>query len=73
VNEVSCYGDENQPDFLGDFNDHWKVLILNKDDENPYLDAIRSKFLLVHGGTGCKLYSHDTKLPKWGIFALNNF
>ena len=69
MNEVSCYGDENNPEFIGDFNDHWRVEILNKDDENPYLDAIRSKFLLVHSGTGCKIYSHDIKLPNWGIFA----
>lgn len=41
---------------------------MNKDPENPYLDAVKSKFRLIHTSTGCKLYSHDIKLPNWGIF-----
>ena len=68
MNEVSCYGDPNNAKFLGDFNDHWKVEILNKGPTSPnYLDAVKSKFRLIHTATGCKLYSHDVKLPSWGI------
>jgi dolichyl-phosphate-mannose-protein mannosyltransferase len=68
VNEVSCYGDPNNAKFLGDFNDHWRVEILNKEATGTsYLDAVKSKFRLIHAQTGCKLYSHDVRLPKWGI------
>jgi dolichyl-phosphate-mannose-protein mannosyltransferase len=66
-NEVSCYGDPNLPGFIGDTNDHWRVFIDKSSESYPYLNAINTKFRLVHVNTGCQLFSHDTKLPEWAF------
>ncbi|KAJ3215440.1 hypothetical protein HK099_006372 [Clydaea vesicula] len=58
-NEVSGYGAEG---FSGDTNDHWRIELENEHDT---LKAL-TKFRLVHVNTGCFLFSHKVKLPKWG-------
>ena len=71
-NEVSGYGDPVDAGFIGDSNDHWRVDILNQDPAHPFLDAITSKFQLIHINTGCRLFSHDLKLPEWGMLSLKD-
>jgi dolichyl-phosphate-mannose-protein mannosyltransferase len=66
-NEVSCYGDNSIEGFHGDTNDHWRVEIESSMPAFPYLNAINTKFRLVHANTGCQLFSHDTKLPDWAF------
>ena len=68
-NEASCYGDPEDPGFIGDSNDHWRVEIFGYKQDSPetYLNAIETKFRLVHVSTGCHLFSHETKLPDWGF------
>ncbi|KAJ3130402.1 hypothetical protein HK098_002631, partial [Nowakowskiella sp. JEL0407] len=62
-NEVSAYG---SPGFLGDTNDHWRIEIPNHDPKDPFVNAMQTKFRLIHQNTGCKLFSHNVKLPEWG-------
>lgn len=67
-NEASCYGFEG---FEGDPNDDFIVEIV-KDLSVPgeaqkRLRAIDTVFRLRHAMTGCYLWSHETKLPKWGF------
>ncbi|AGO12747.1 AaceriADR279Cp [[Ashbya] aceris (nom. inval.)] len=66
--EVSGYG---FPDFEGDANDDW-VVEIDKDKSAPgeareRVRALETKFRLRHAMTGCLLFSHQVKLPKWGF------
>lgn len=65
-NEVSAYGYEG---FEGDANDNFRVEILEKYSEKGVaasrLRTVQTKFRLVHTVTGCVLFSHSVKLPKW--------
>jgi dolichyl-phosphate-mannose-protein mannosyltransferase len=65
-NEVSAYGYEG---FEGDANDNFRVEILEKYSEkgvaSSRLRTVQTKFRLVHTITGCTLFSHSVKLPKW--------
>ncbi|CAG8551471.1 2149_t:CDS:10 [Paraglomus occultum] len=67
-NEVSAYGFAG---FEGDDNDLWRVEITEHSSSDPkskdYLRTLHSKFRLVHLMTGCHLFSHKLKLPKWGF------
>lgn len=67
-NEVSAYGYEG---FDGDANDNFRVEIVKdqsaKGPATERLRAIDTKFRLVHTITGCVLFSHNVKLPKWGF------
>lgn len=67
-NEVSGYGYEG---FGGDANDHFRVEILKdwsaKGKAQTHLRAMETKFKLVHVMSGCVLFSHNVKLPKWGF------
>lgn len=66
--EVSGYGG---PRFPGDANDDW-IIEIDKAASAPglaqeHVRAIETKFRLRHAITGCLLFSHETKLPKWGF------
>ncbi|SCW01872.1 LAFE_0E09142g1_1 [Lachancea fermentati] len=66
--EVSCYGFEG---FEGDGNDDW-VVEIDQEASAPgegqkRIRAIETKFRLRHALTGCYLFSHEVKLPKWGF------
>lgn len=67
-NEVSAYGYEG---FDGDANDNFRVEIIKdqsrKGPARERLRAMETKFRLVHTMTGCILFSHSVKLPKWGF------
>ncbi|CDO54877.1 hypothetical protein DV113_000348 [Geotrichum candidum] len=67
-NEVSAYGFEG---FDGDMNDDFRVEIVKersrKGVAQERLRVIDTKFRLVHQLTGCVLFSHNVKLPKWGF------
>ncbi|KAF5103887.1 hypothetical protein D0Z03_000016 [Geotrichum reessii] len=67
-NEVSAYGFDG---FDGDMNDNFRVEIVKersrKGVSQERLRVIDTKFRLVHQLTGCVLFSHDVKLPKWGF------
>ncbi|CCH42273.1 dolichyl-phosphate-mannose-proteinmannosyltransferase [Wickerhamomyces ciferrii] len=66
--EVSAYGFE---DFEGDANDDFVVEIQKaytpSQDAQVNLTALESVFRLRHAMTGCYLFSHEVKLPKWGF------
>ncbi|ANB10931.1 dolichyl-phosphate-mannose-protein mannosyltransferase PMT1 [Sugiyamaella lignohabitans] len=67
-NEVSAYGYEG---FDGDANDNFRVEILEKYSEpgvaRERVRTLQTKFRLVHTMTGCHLFSHAVKLPKWAF------
>lgn len=67
-NEVSAYG---YKDFAGDINDNFRVEIVQDQSDkgvaSERLRTIRTKFRLQHTVTGCYLFSHSVKLPKWGF------
>ncbi|GME86773.1 unnamed protein product [[Candida] boidinii] len=67
-NEASCYGYDG---FEGDPNDDFVVEIVKKHSvpgiAQERLRAIDTVFRLHHAMTGCYLFSHETKLPKWGF------
>lgn len=66
--EVSCYGAHG---FNGDINDTWIIEIdkdASKDEESKQrVIALKTIFRLRHLSTGCYLFSHEVKLPKWGF------
>jgi dolichyl-phosphate-mannose-protein mannosyltransferase len=65
-NEVSAYG---MADFAGDANDDWIVEIEKGSRRDPAssrrLRTLGTQFRLKHALTGCYLFSHKVKLPKW--------
>lgn len=66
--EVSGYGFAG---FEGDANDDW-IIEIDKPLSAPgpaqeRVRAIETKFKLRHAMTGCYLFSHEVKLPKWGF------
>lgn len=67
-NEVSAYGYEG---FDGDANDNFRVEIVKerslKGPARERLRTMETKFRLIHTMTGCALFSHAVKLPKWGF------
>lgn len=67
-NEVSAYGFDG---FEGDANDNFRVEIVEQRSEpgesEKRVQAIKTKFKLIHTTTGCTLFSHNVKLPKWAF------
>lgn len=65
-NEVSAYGHEG---FSGDANDDFVVEIAKDlsttEEAKQNVRAIQTVFRLRHAMTGCYLFSHEVKLPKW--------
>ena len=66
--EVSGYGYSGFP---GDYNDDW-IVEIDKSKSAPgeaqdFVKSIDTKFRLKHAASGCYLFSHNTKLPKWGF------
>jgi dolichyl-phosphate-mannose-protein mannosyltransferase len=57
--------------YEGDANDHWYFEIEKGDSSDPLsstrLRTLRTHFRLRHALTGCYLFSHKVKLPKWGF------
>ncbi|ORX72966.1 PMT-domain-containing protein [Linderina pennispora] len=66
--EVSGYG---FPGFAGDANDNFRIDILNGDSKSPGSDksvqAIYSRFRIVHTRLNCVLYNSRQKLPEWAF------
>ncbi|KAI7866959.1 Dolichyl-phosphate-mannose-protein mannosyltransferase-domain-containing protein [Spinellus fusiger] len=63
--EVSGYG---FPNYEGDANDYWRVDILEPHHpKDSHLEAMHSKFRLVHIAQNCALFSHQVALPEWGF------
>ena len=66
--EVSCYGAHG---FDGDINDTWVVEIdqdaTRDPDAKQRVVALKTIFRLKHLVTGCYLFSHEVRLPKWGF------
>ncbi|KAI8848349.1 hypothetical protein BC829DRAFT_394251, partial [Chytridium lagenaria] len=60
--EVSGYG---EPGYPGDTNDHWRVEFSDSDAKGQQLEAIHTRFRLIHVNTWCQLFSHSVKLPEW--------
>lgn len=67
-NEVTAYGYEG---FEGDLNDNFRVEILESKSvpgvARDRLRTLHTKFRLIHTITGCALFSHSVKLPKWAF------
>ncbi len=67
-NEVSAYGFEG---FEGDANDIFWIDIAKESSEpglaQEQVVPIHTKFRLVHLLTGCRLFSHNVKLPSWAF------
>lgn len=67
-NEVSAYG---YPGFDGDANDNFRVeIVKGKTEKGVAQERVRTidtKFRLIHTITGCALFSHAVKLPKWAF------
>ncbi|PVZ98174.1 hypothetical protein BB558_005812 [Smittium angustum] len=66
--EVSGYGGA---DFDGDSNDDFRVEIVSGSSASPdskkQLEAIYTKFRLIHVGLNCALYNSRQKLPKYAF------
>ncbi|KAJ3116083.1 hypothetical protein HDU96_010458 [Phlyctochytrium bullatum] len=64
--EVSGYG---EPGYPGDTNDHWRLEVVDdkSKNKNSTLQAIHTRFRLIHVNTWCQLFSHSVKLPEWGF------
>ncbi|KAJ2798829.1 hypothetical protein H4R20_004674 [Coemansia guatemalensis] len=64
--ELAGYGFAN---FSGDSNDNFRLEILHGDAEgaDKHLQAIESKFRLIHDNLGCAVYNSRKKLPKWAF------
>ncbi|ODV58029.1 dolichyl-phosphate-mannose-protein mannosyltransferase PMT1 [Ascoidea rubescens DSM 1968] len=65
--EVSAYG---YAGFAGDANDDFIVEIVqqkSKPNARQEVRALETVFRLRHAMTGCYLFSHEVKLPKWGF------
>ena len=60
--EVSAYGSQTNPHFIGDTNDNWKILTMDGKDLN-----VLSKFKLYHIYQQCYLFSFQNRLPQWGF------
>jgi dolichyl-phosphate-mannose-protein mannosyltransferase len=60
--EATGYGNPG----IVDSNDHWKIEVIGAKDGDP-VEAIHSKFRLVHVNNKCSLFSHSVKLPEWGF------
>ncbi|KAJ1962510.1 hypothetical protein GGI12_002608 [Dipsacomyces acuminosporus] len=64
--EVSGYG---FPGFPGDSNDNFIIEVIQNDKakqgSDEYVQAIYSRFRLLHPGMSCALYNTRQKLPKW--------
>ncbi|KAJ2009549.1 Dolichyl-phosphate-mannose--protein mannosyltransferase 1 [Coemansia thaxteri] len=66
--EISGYG---FPGFAGDTNDDFQVDILSGDRHEPgsdtHVQAIYSRFRLVHRNLQCSVYNSRKQLPKWAF------
>ncbi|CAN6630039.1 hypothetical protein TRVA0_012S02014 [Trichomonascus vanleenenianus] len=63
--EVSAYGADGYP---GDLNDLWRLeLVPQLSEQVESWQALATVFRLQHVVSGCYLFSHPTKLPKWGF------
>ncbi|KAJ2377224.1 hypothetical protein GGI05_006896, partial [Coemansia sp. RSA 2603] len=66
--ELSGYGFEN---FAGDSNDNFRIEILHGDKHsegsNKHVQAIYTRFRLIHSNLHCAVYNSRKKLPKWAF------
>eukprot|EP00833_Pecoramyces_ruminatium_P005542 jgi/Orpsp1_1/1179574/evm.model.c7180000069913.1 len=49
-----------------DSNDHWKIDVIGA-KKGDFVEAINSRFRLIHVNNKCSLFSHSVKLPDWGF------
>jgi len=60
--EATGYGNPN----IIDSNDHWRIDVIGAKKGDP-VEAINSRFRLIHVNNNCALFSHSVKLPEWGF------
>lgn len=60
--EATGYGNPNTVDS----NDHWRIDVIGAKKGDP-VEAINSRFRLIHVNNKCSLFSHTVKLPDWGF------
>lgn len=60
--QVTCYGEKG----LGDANDVFRIEF-DSGKVGERLEAVKTRFKLVHYLMNCALYSHNKQLPKWGF------
>lgn len=62
--QVTCYGEKG----LGDANDVWRIEFEGGGARlGDRLEAVKTRFKLVHYLASCALHSHNKQLPKWGF------
>ncbi|KAJ1720302.1 hypothetical protein LPJ53_005053 [Coemansia erecta] len=66
--ELSGYGFDN---FAGDSNDNFRIEILHGDKHSEgsdkHVQAIYTRFRLIHSNLHCAVYNSRKKLPKWAF------
>lgn len=60
--QVTCYGEDG----IGDANDVFRIEF-ESGGHGKRLEAVKTRFKLVHYLMNCALYSHNKQLPKWGF------
>lgn len=60
--QVTCYGEKG----VGDANDVFRIEFENA-QIGDRLEAVKTRFKLIHYLMNCALYSHNKQLPKWGF------
>jgi dolichyl-phosphate-mannose-protein mannosyltransferase len=64
IDDCVLYSGYGFPDYEGDSNDFWRVMIPKGDGR---LKTLRTSFQLIHPLQACALYSGNKKLPDWGF------
>lgn len=60
--QVTCYGEKG----VGDANDVFRIEFETGNTGQP-LEAVKTRFKLIHYLMNCAIYSHNKQLPKWAF------
>ena len=60
--QVTCYGEKG----IGDANDVFRIEF-ETGNNGQSLEAVKTRFKLVHYLMNCAIYSHNKQLPKWAF------
>jgi len=60
--EATGYGNP----YTIDTNDHWRIDVIGA-KKGDFVEAINSRFRLIHVNNKCSLFSHTVKLPEWAF------
>ncbi|KAF7494716.1 Protein O-mannosyl-transferase 2 [Sarcoptes scabiei] len=60
--QATCYGEKG----VGDANDVFRIEFESSSPDHK-LEAVKTRFKLIHYLMNCALYSHNKQLPKWAF------